>query len=156
MNNRTLYILAAIALVCIGALFVVNMMPLLRSVSVEKRIALGDVRGMELVREGTPWTLNYDQQNRVAEMLNMAIAVNDKIDVENKDKDFDEIIIYRFNASPLHLKLVGERIQDTKQKLFGQNSPDLIFSIPEWNKTGYIQDVSQGELKNLLNKLYDH
>ncbi len=137
--------LTTLMLVGIAILFIVNLFPMLGGPAVAtNRLSPGEIRGMALMHDQLPWTLNFEQQNDVVSYLNTAIPIGkEKANIDQEKLPFTTLVIYFFNAPDLVLNPLG----------YSDN--ELIFSIPEWNKTGYIKDVSVGDFKKLLTNAYD-
>lgn len=97
---------------------------------------------MEVVHEGVPYTLNFQQQNRIIDLLNQSLSTNER-SVENTSLNFTSLTIYRFEAPNLTLKPIA------------YNHEELIFSVPEWNSEGYLKENSRGEFKKLISTTFD-
>lgn len=143
MSNNTLYYLLGLALVAMAALLAIRLSPSSGTFQPQKYIERGDVRGSAVVKQGYPYTLNFDQQTAMLEDFNQAIPVGEKPFKINPNMPYSKIVIYRFNANPIEITPIDF------------DGKDLIFSAPEWNKEGYMRDISEGALNRLLNKAYD-
>jgi len=108
------YLIAVAAIFLIAMMFVSTM--LLQVVWVEEPDLLldpDDVRGMVVVNQGVPYTLNFSQQNDLIVALNQMdeVAMPEGYD-SGKNLPFDKLIIYHFDT-PTDLvqgKFIGEEI----------------------------------------------
>lgn len=142
MNNRTLIYMTSLVVACMAALLFINLIPIFWPSKAEKYLSLKDVRGIDIEHHQIPYTLNFEQQNGLIEMLNMSIPIGFTIKKEN-ELNIEKITIYRFGKPDLTIIP------------YGYEKDNLIFSIPDWNPDGLMQDISQGKLKQLLSKTYD-
>lgn len=133
------------SLILIGlvTLIILNFSTLFFPPPEEKYLSFNDVSGTAVVHRKIPYTLNFEQQNDLIELINTSI----KISKENQKNltpvtDFEQIIFYRFNAPDLILTPIGYE-NDT-----------LIYEVLSWNPHGYLKE-SQGKLKTLISKTYD-
>lgn len=126
-----------------GALFFIRLLPNNATFEPEKYILKGDVKGIEIVHNDKPYTLNFEQQNTLIDYLNQSLPVNTNFRID-PNLPFSKIIIYRFKGAPLEL---------TPITLVGT---DLVFSAPTWNPNGYLRDISVGRMNKLLNNTFDH
>lgn len=148
MSNRTLTFLTLCVLLGIGVLLAINLMTILPQTSSKEYIERGQVRGSAVQHDGKPYTLNFQQQNALIDHLNHAIEIKKSATPElaatTPKLEIEKIIFYRFNAN---------NIEITPISYDGNN---LIFSAPDWNRNGLLQDTSAGQLKTLLSQTYDH
>lgn len=142
MSNRTLYTLVALVLIGIGVMFFINLLPVLKADNKERYIRLNDVKGMAVVYQGKEYTLNFDQQNEVAVLLNQSEPISKENLGTLSPAPFEKIIIYQFKGSNLDLSPIGFK------------SRNLIYSNPKWNPEGYLQEVSSGTLKDIIESTY--
>lgn len=112
-------------------------------VTPDKYFGPNDIRGSAIVYKGKPYTLNFLQQTRFIDFLNRALAVG-KIEpsASTSSHPFDRIVIYLFNGKEIELTPAG--ISDD----------NIYFSAPALQKNGYLQDVTQGRLLQLLKGTY--
>ncbi len=142
--NRNILIMTGIVLLAMIILLVFNLTQIVSPSKIEKYLPYGDVKGVAVEHKGLLYTLNFDQQNSLIEYLNLAIPVGSAAFTSNESQlDFTKIVIYRFKKSDLIITPVQYQ------------GHDLIFYSPEWNKNGYLKDVSYGHLKNLIATTYD-
>jgi hypothetical protein len=144
MNNRNLMYLTIMVLIAMGLLLVVNITTLFTMPKPERYIGYNDVRGMAIEHQKLLYTLNFDQQNDLIKYFNMALPINKDLQtVISSSVDFSKLVIYRFNQPDLIITPIA------------YEDDNLIFKIPEWNEQGYLQDISQGSLKELISSTYD-
>lgn len=144
MSNRILVIFLIIAVVGILLLLAINSSHLFSSAPHKGYLSRGETRGIELYHQGKPYTLNFEQQESLIDLLNRATPV-EKVEVDLQSKpplDFEKIVIYRFNAPNIILTPIGYK------------DNQLLFSVPEWSQKPF-QDNSQGTLRTLLSHTYD-
>jgi hypothetical protein len=145
MSNRTLLTMTSLVLVCMALLFLLRLIPVIWPSHADTYLSLNGVEGIEIEHGNLPYTLNFDQQNQMIEMLNMAIPFKTTEQEKKETLDVDKITIYRFNEKPLIL---------TPYRY--NSNGNLFFLAPDWNPAGLMKDVSDGELKKLLLTTYDH
>lgn len=144
MSNRTLYYLTALVLISMAALLTFNLSSILRGEPLTPDyIRRNHVRGMAVEHHQLLYTLNFQQQNDVLDMLNRALRITE-IKREREQPDIEKIIIYQFDDLP-----------DLTITPIAYVNDDLIFSVPEWNPNGYLMDISSGRLRQLLSQTYD-
>lgn len=144
MNNRTLFYLTAIVLISMAALLTLNLSSILRGEPLtQDYIRRNHVRGMAVEHHQLLYTLNFQQQNDILDILNRAIRVTE-IKGKREEPLIEKIVIYQFDNQP-----------DLILKPIAYVNDDLVFSIPEWNPDGYLMEVSAGRLHQLLSQTYD-
>lgn len=140
MLNKWLIWLGAIA---IGAVFLLNVIPLFWGPNLNTYIRHEEVRGMAVVHNNLPFTLNFDQQKKVIDILNRAILVGDpKSESGDPLLGFQSIVIYRFNQPDVVI---------TPIRWVHKN---LLFRAKDWSESNLL-DVSREELFTLLPTTYD-
>lgn len=143
MSSRLTGFLTIAVLVAMSAIFILNLYPLFFISPQEKILSYNGVRGIAIEHQGTLYTLNFEQQNRVIEAINRSLFISDDSGLKKEGIGFSKLIIYRFNAPDMILTPLGY-----------QNN-NLVYSIPEWNRKGYLLDISEGAFKELLSQTYD-
>ncbi len=144
MSNRLLIFLTLLVILAMLLLFVMRAAPFLWKSPSSNYIAFEDVRGMALVYHNIPYTLSFEQQNRVVELLNQSVPIApQKYPKDENRADFDKLVIYRFGANDLIL---------TPEVYVDE---DLAYRVSEWNGNGLLMDISGGVLKELLNQTHD-
>lgn len=141
--QRTAFFLM-IGLGAIAIALLLNLISLFLLEKPETYLRYNDVRGMAVVYQGIPYTLNFAQQNEVIETLNRSIPVGPGyLTSTHTQPEFEKIVIYRFHKPDLELKSIA------------YVDGNYLFSAPEWQKTGYLRDVTKGKLETLLSQAYD-
>jgi len=140
MGNRTVAWLLSIVVVAMALLIVINTLPLLMQPASEKFIPRNTIRGMAVFRNKKPFTLNFEQQNKVAEILNRSVKVGmeNYLTGETADFDYDLLKIYRFGDEDIEIKPVG----------FVSNQ--LLLQSTDRNPKELIRETGPGELDPLL------
>jgi hypothetical protein len=144
MNNKNMFYLTIIALVAIGVLFLTDIKNILQNSSAypETYIKHNEVSGIAVEIEGRLYTLDFEDQNAIIDSINRSLPVATPETLEFKP-DFQKMIVYTFGKAP--------DIQITP--LGFSNSHDLIFSAPLLEPTGYLMDVSEGKMQEIVNKV---
>ncbi len=144
MSNQTLLALIFVVVCAIGALFMINMGPTIFNAVSDLTIPPSHVRGSAIQRNQVLYTLNYNQQNAVIEIINHAIPLKEGGAKKSKTPPgFEKLIIYRFNAPNIEIIPSG---------FVGDN---LEFSAPQLRQNGYFLEVSAGVLQDLLPQIYE-
>jgi hypothetical protein len=104
-----------------------------------------DIKGMAIERNGTLYTLNFEQQNEVAAQLNrsklLAAPLIDVSDHSWQQPSFSRLVIYGFNI--LEVEVVP----------LGYVDGNMLFTSPVWAPGSQHLDISQGTLRNLLESI---
>ena len=110
----------------------------------ERYLSYNGVRGVAVEHQRKLWTLNFDQQNKVIEHLNLSLPIGKGTHhLEKRAFAFDRIVIYRFKGPDLYITPIAF------------DGPNLILEAKEWNPSGYLLDVSGGSFDALLQSTYD-
>ena len=137
MINRVIFFLSLLMLVFVGILFYANMGYLFFDPPKEKHISYNAVSGIAVEQQGTFYTLNFNQQNRLLKFLNELQPTSSLVPLT--DELIGKIVIYRFNEPDLIL-----------QPMSVNENEGLYFKIPEWNRENIFYDTSKGKLKKLI------
>lgn len=142
MKTSTLVMLSALVIASMGLLVVMNFAPVFQKLAAEKKfIDLNDIQAISIERDGKPHILNLEQQIALVKYLNQTVPVENKTYENQGDKvNFQQITIHRFNQPEIVIKPVAT---------IGR---DLLLSIPEWNPSGYMRDLSSGALQNIIDQ----
>jgi hypothetical protein len=145
MSNRLVLWMTVLVLIGIGILFALNMASLFRGQSPASiYLKHNNVRGIAVKHENKLYTLNFTQQNDVVDWLNGSVPIEEIKSGQQTNPVIEQIVIYQFGeAKDLILTPVA------------YVDHNLIYSIPDWNPKGYMMDVSEGRLQNLLSQTYD-
>lgn len=132
--------------VVIGAftLIFLNLSPFFSASEKNTYIAMNNVRGAAVIYKQKPYTLNFEQQTKLIDIMNRAVLVK-KSDYakEKKTFSFDEILIYPFAGSPIELKPI-----DSVER-------NIVFSVPLWSQDYYLMELSAGSLQDLIDSTHD-
>ncbi|MGK5594940.1 MAG: hypothetical protein ACSNEK_06245 [Parachlamydiaceae bacterium] len=143
MKNSAVYALTFAAAVAAFILIFIRFFP---SPVPENHLHISpsNVQGAAVVFQQKPYTLNFEQQNQLIDILNRAVLVQKK-DYAHVDRSFtfDQIVIYSFN---------GSNVEITPIDIIDQN---MVFSIPLWSQDYYFMELSAGALKNLIQHSHD-
>lgn len=152
MSNRLIVYLAGLGIVGIIILLALNTASML-GVTGDRYISANDVRGMALEARGKTWTLNFEQQKEVIDILNqskpMQAPTYKQLEFVS-NPGFERIIIYRFLDQP---DLILSPIGYVNTQVPGQEN--LEFTVPGWNPNGNLRETSDGKLKSILESVYD-
>lgn len=145
MTPRTITLLTIFLVIGVGILLILNALPMLNKYTSDKFISRNDVRGTAISHKKTLYTLNFDQQNALIDILNTSvpIAKSSTQAASTGLLDFDKIIFYQFEKSDIELTPIA----------YVDNN--LVFSVPEWNPNGFLKENSNGALKKLLSQTFD-
>lgn len=144
MSNRTLVFLTTIVIVGMVVLFALNMTSLLTGQPPNQNyLKFNDVRGIAISNNQMLYTLNFQQQNQVIEILNAAVAIN-TIEGKRNPPNIDKLVIYQFEGQP-----------DIILTPIGYVEKNMIFGAPQWVPNGYLKEISEGALQQLLSQTYD-
>lgn len=146
MKNQTVFTIALLAILGLGILFTINITAILRGKQTdEPYIKNESVRGMAIEYKKLLYTLNFNQQNEVVNILNRAVRVVGVKPDKREKPEIDKIIIYQFNNKP--------DIVITPVAYINNN---LVYSAPVWNVDSYLMELSDGTLQKLIAQTYDH
>lgn len=139
MSNRTLQLLIFLSIAAVVFLLAINFLPYITSKNSDLKLNFQDIKGVSVVYNGKTFTLNGTQQATLVSGINAAIPIGRTEFTAETIPNYGQFEIYFFkNDVKLTLKPVG---------LMGKN---LVFKVPEWNRDGWIKDVTDGELLDLL------
>jgi len=146
MSNRMLLYMTGLVLLAVAVLVTMNLFTIFQPSSADNYISRNNVRGMAVLEDRKPFTLNFDQQNRMIDFLNASTPIGIRKGDSTKPLDFEEIVVYQFSKTNPSVTVTP----------MGYDEDDgLIFSANEWNSFGYLKDQSKGLLKKLISETYD-
>lgn len=155
-------LIMTIAVLCgFGIILAMNMAAMVGIVP-SKYISPNDVRGMAVEHKGKLFTLNFQQQNELVDIFNRSIPIEKKaIDgrtTSGPSPEVTKIVIYRFGASDIEITPITYVTKSSSaiRKASQQDHVSLVFSAPEWNKTGYLEEAAADEMHKVLLTTYDH
>lgn len=156
-GTRLTFFMILAVLAGFAAILIMNMAALL-GVIPARYISPNDVRGIAVEHHQKLYTLNFAQQNELVEILNRSIPVGQEL-VESRKADIsdapeiEKIIIYRFNAPDIEIKPVAY-VSKTTSVTNNINKASLVYSVPEWNPNGLLEESTSDELHKLLSSTY--
>lgn len=151
MKNQTLVIMSALVILGVATLMMLNYAPKISpdlTMSSPEATAAGlpplEVRGMAVVHDGKPFTLNFDQQKLANDAISKAVKVKKSDYSKSKEPlNFDKIVVYRFNAPDLEVMPIQ------------YSEKNLVFDVPSLNSESYFMELSGGNLQNMINNSFD-
>lgn len=144
MSNKSLNIFTVVIICCILVLLIVNYMPTTVKAVEDPFLTNNGVKGVEIFHDNLPYTLNFDQQNFLIDVLNRSERIGDELIKKDVTQiPFTKIIVYQFEKPSVIL---------TPVTLVEKN---LIFAVPDWNPNGYIKENSGGDLLKMLSLTFD-
>jgi hypothetical protein len=145
MKSSLVNTLCMLAIAGISFIFLINFLDLTNREVLGRQsfLAPQEVRGMDLFHKGKPYTLNFEQQNSVIEMLNRALPIVRIEPSELSPTTLEKLTIYRFNEDTISLIPLG---------LIDDN---IIFKSTGDFTGNFLRDISLGRLKTLLDSSYD-
>jgi hypothetical protein len=145
MNNKTLLYLTLLVLFGMAILFAINMTSILTGQPENQTyLKFNDVRGIAVAHNQLLYTLNFEQQNRIIDILNRAVRVVGVKPGKRQRPTIEKIVVYQFDNKP---DLIINPIAYVDQ--------NLVFSIPQLEKDSYLMELSEGDLQQLLSQTYD-
>lgn len=124
-------------------------------------ISANDVRGMAVEHNGKLYTLNFDQQNELVDIFNRAIPVDKEVAearklTTSKMPEVSKIIIYRFNDPDIEITPIGFVNKTSSAiKTATPDYPNIVFSAPQWNPKGLLEEATSDEMQKVLLTTYD-
>lgn len=103
------------------------------------------IRGMAVVDGGKDFTLNFDQQNRMVQLLNRSLPLQrDPNKTFTNHQGWSKIVVYGFGG-----------VKDLEiYPIAWDEAGSLVFRCDEWSSKEMI-DLSAGELKSLIVEILD-
>jgi hypothetical protein len=145
MNNRTLFLLTTLVIISMLVLFGLNMNSILTGQPPNQTyLKFNDVRGMAIEQHQMLYTLNFDEQNKIIDILNSAVPITEIKSDKRQPPRIEKIVIYQFENKP-----------DIVLHPIAYVDDNLILSAPNWVPNGYLMELSEGTLKELLSKTFD-
>lgn len=157
-TNITL-IMTAVVLGGFAILMAMNFAAMLGIVP-SKYISPNDVRGIAVEHNNLLYTLNFEQQNTLVDIFNRAIPVGKEL-VEtrkantSKAPEIKKIIIYRFDAPDIEIIPIAY-VSKSSSAINESDHLNLVFSVPEWNRNGLLEEAMSDEMQKVLLTTYDH
>lgn len=145
MKNPALVFMTALVLLGVATLMMLNYAPKMSTIQDATAEGLPplEARGMAVVHQGKPFTLNFDQQKLANDALTKAVKVKKSDYSKDKALNFDKIVIYRFKGPDLEIIPVQ----------YSENN--LVFEIPSVSNDHYFMELTGGSLQNMINHSFD-
>lgn len=143
MSNRFVNFLTLFILIALLGMAALNVFRLFYHPPAENYLSHNDVRGVAVEYKNLLYTLNFEQQNHLIDRINHSLQIPKETAGINKKLPFTRLIIYRFEKPDLIITPIGYR------------EDNLVYYVPEWHSQGYLEDMSSGKLKNLIENSYD-
>jgi hypothetical protein len=158
-GSRIPFYLALAVVAGFGLILFLNGMSQL-GVMPAKYIFANDVRGMAVMHNNKLYTLNFEQQNQLVDIFNRSIPVGKELVETRKTSvanvpEIQKIIVYRFNASDLEIIPVAY-VSKSSSPLDKTSTTkfSLVFSVPEWDPHGLMEESTSDDLSKLLSSTY--
>lgn len=158
-NSKGMFYMTLAVLAGFATILVMNAASFL-GVIPYRHISPNDVRGIAIEHNHKLYTLNFEQQNALVEIFNRSIPVGKelvdkrKIAVSNAPQ-VEKMVVYRFNAPDLVATPVAyvSKSSSALQKA-ETNKISLVYSVPEWNQNGLLEEALSDDLNKLLSSTY--
>lgn len=143
MNARNAIYATVIIIVLVGLLLLRSSVQIIPENRMNTLLQPNDIRGMEVVYKGLPYTLNFDQQQEMLELINRCIPVTKISASPSLLPSFKKIVIYFFGKPTIELN----------QADFTEN--EFYFQAPGLSADGFLMDVSGGRMFQLVESAHD-
>lgn len=160
MSRRLIVVMVVAVLSCFALILMMNVASLV-GVIPARYISADNVRGMAVQHNGKLYTLNFEQQNTFAELFNRTFPVDESAVVDRKATDLpppeaQKIIIYRFNTPDIEITPLSYIIKNSSLLAHDPiEDINFIFSAPEWNPHGLLEENAADSLYAILPTTYD-
>lgn len=146
MKNRTLITVTGLVILGMIILLALNMTSLLTGKPKNRTyLQYNEVRGMAIGYHQLLYTLNFTQQNQVIDILNRSVKVIGVKPGKRERPEVDKIVVYQFEGKPDLIITPVAYIDD-----------NLVYSVPQWEREGFLMELSGGDLRDLLSTTFDH
>jgi hypothetical protein len=143
MNARNAIYAAVLIIVLVGILLLRSSFHVIPDNRVVGFIQANDVRGMEIVFRDRPYTLNFNQQQEMLELINRCVPVGKIRGAKTPLPGFSKIVVYLFGQPNIELAAID----------FSEN--EFYLQSPTLNPGGYLMDVSAGRMARLVESAHD-
>lgn len=143
MNARSAIYATLVVAVAVGLLLLRGLVPIIPEGKISTFLQANNVRGMEVVWKGQPYTLNFQQQQEMIEYINRSIPVGKIRDSITSYPGLNKIVVYQFGQPTVDLTPVDFNLNE------------FYFSALTWNPGGYLMDNSAGEMARLVESSHD-
>lgn len=144
MSNRATGVMLFLVFTAIALLVIINTPGIFGSGPKDQILSRSSVLGMATLHGGKLYTLNFEQQNQVLDILNRSLKIATGRYLNSKQPKFgyDKLIIYLFDGKEISIVPITFENQQ------------LIFQSPALNPNGLLRETGPGELNPLLMKTY--
>lgn len=144
MSNRATGVMLFLVFIAFGLLVMINTPGIFRGATKDQILTRSSVLGMATLHEGKLYTLNFEQQNQVLDILNRSLKIDSDRYLSGKHPKFgyDKLIIYLFDGKEISITPIAFENQQ------------LIFQSPALNSKGLLRETGPGELNPLLTKTF--
>lgn len=162
-SSKITAIMTGVVLLGFAIILAMNVASML-GVIPSKYISPNDVSGIAVEHEGKLFTLNFAQQNELVDIFNRSKAISkenfEKRKIQKELPNFNKIIVYTFNEKNIEVKPIGY-VSNSTSNTQNQNTQissnlSMVYSAPDWNKDGFLEESSSNEMLSLLQSTYDH
>lgn len=154
MNNRFIFFMTFAVIIGIVVILAMNIASAF-GIHQFKYLSPNDVRGMAIEHNGLLYTLNFDQQNSLLDLLNQATPINSKgaqLETSSTKPNFEKIVIYRFNAPDIEIRPITYSATQSHPS----KEEALVFSAPAITPHGLMQEAVPNGFKQLISQTFDH
>lgn len=145
MSNRLLVYLTSLVIAGMIVLLSLNLTSIFSGKARNQTyLRYNEVRGMAVKHNNLLYTLNFDQQNQVIDILNHSVRVLGVKPGKRQPPKIETMIVYQFDDKA-----------DLVINPIAYVDGNLVFSVPQWASEGYFMEVSDGALQTLLSQSYD-
>ncbi|MEI8125413.1 MAG: hypothetical protein WCG42_06640 [Parachlamydiaceae bacterium] len=165
MNNRKtgLTITLVMTIAVLGGFATILLMNVAAMLGVvpSRYISPNDVRGMAVEHNQMLYTLNFEQQNELVDIFNHAIPVGKEVAAARsvtpkQTPDIQKIVIYRFSGPDIVITPVSYVIKSQSVTHSAElEQANLVFSVPEWNANGLLEEATSDKIQKILFTTYD-
>ena len=142
-SNKLIFSIVVVVTLSIMSLGAIGYLQYIRSPKGGGQLSAQNVEGVELYHDGSPYVLNFSQQQTFLLMLHNLEAIKQSDLKDFRPSDKDKLVVYQFGGKTTELFVQGE------------SEDRLVFVIPSWHKTLFFIDSLGKELSDFLDNLHD-
>lgn len=161
MNKRFTLIMTSAVLLGSAVLILMNVAALLGLVPA-RYISHNDVKGIAIEYNHILYTLNFEQQNALVDIFNRAVPVAKELVEKRKaalTPEIEKIVIYRFHEPNIEIRPVAYVLKSTSAVQASDSDfarLNMVFSAPQWNTNGLLEEATSDEMHRIFQNAYDH
>lgn len=159
MANKTLYWLTGLLLGSVLILILINMSALFFPSNLKRMLPRDNVRGMAVEYKDKLWTLNFEQQNAIVDIVNSSMPIEKPSPIEGGKPPINKIVVYRFNGSDLEIIPLGYikdslefSMTDTESESVEKNTELKPTTSP---KVKYFREIAPSNIQKILSSAID-